>query len=228
MDLKRHLDGLSRELIAVLEKMTEPDPDERLQSADEVRRLLRASAASAGKRGARKRTRKERTRTRKERARDERNRQRALARRAAETLAAPEPDEPLVPIDESVPAPLRMLIYGVLWLVGTAGWLGLTVARAVMLPVLFTVIGAFVSKETRPKLRSVHNKVRDGLDTARTGFRRLGADARGGSRRRRLPSAHSDGSDGRDDGDDDDNASDASGSGASDASGASGDRGDRD
>jgi len=154
MDLRRHLPRMSPGLVEVLERMTDPDPETRPQSAKEVLKLMPMS--------------------------------RALATRPRAEPPAPAPpppsDEALLDLD--LPGPLRVVVGLALRLVGFGANVALGFVQRLILPILFTVVSAFLSAKNKQKLASVRDGTNKALTGARSGFKRL---QRGAGRRRALP-----------------------------------------
>ncbi len=160
MDLPKHLSGLDRDLVDVLVRMTEPDPDDRPQSAEEVLEILlgKAKRLPKPKAGAKS----------KSKAKSEP----APPPPKPDALATVEDDDDF-PLELDIPQPLQTFVMFALRIVGFAGNIGLAVVQKFLLPVVFTIVSAFVSKETRPKLRSARDTSNKALGDARTGFRKL-------------------------------------------------------
>jgi len=84
-----------------------------------------------------------------------------------------------------LPRPLRLVMRVVFFLVFASGYVGLTVARVAILPIVFGLIGAFVSDKKKPEIADVHHKVGAAVDEGREGCRALSTGRR--RRRKRLP-----------------------------------------
>ncbi|HEY7956485.1 MAG TPA: protein kinase, partial [Polyangia bacterium] len=162
MDVARHLPQLSPPLLALLEKMLAPNPEERLQSAKEALAILQnperaAAAPRLGRRAERKRQRE--------------------AARARVTEPSPELD--------AMPMPVRGLLRVLLITIGALGYAGLTVLDVAFLPFVFALVRAFSKDDRRPKLDEVQDHLHGALDEGKRGFHRLqGRVLRG---RRALP-----------------------------------------
>ncbi len=168
MDLAKHLAHTEPSLLRLLEKMIEPDPDARPQSAMDVLALLQRS------------------------------------KRAIETIAMAPPAptaltrtaKPSIPVEiaeqttdalQEVPRPLRLLMRGLLLLIGVGGYVGLTVVRAALLPVVFALVSAFSRDDKKPGIEGTKQKIEGALDEGRDGFLAL---QRSGTRRTKaLPPA---------------------------------------
>jgi serine/threonine protein kinase len=159
MDLTRHLRHVDPALVEILSAMTHPDPDERPQSAAEVLAMLRRAPALAPAPSAPP-------------AQD------SLMRRPADEMSD---------LLEGVPAPLAIFMRVLFLAVGVAGYVGLTVARVALLPLVFALIGALASAESRPRLTEARRQVSDALDEGRDGFRALQRRCMPGGRRQLPP-----------------------------------------
>jgi serine/threonine protein kinase len=154
MDLQKHLPRMSKPFVAMLEQMTLPDPEKRPQSAKEVLKLLPQTRALARTKSPDKTT----------------------------TPPTASTSEELLELD--LPGPLRVLVGLMLRIVGFGGNLALMLVQRLALPIVFTVISAFLSADSKKKLSSVRDGTNKALTGARTGFKRL---QRGAGRRRALP-----------------------------------------
>ncbi len=151
MDLRKHLPGLSRPLIDLLERMTEPDPDKRPRSAKDVLRLLTPATVAAPGAGT------------------------ASPNQSTSTseIATVDKSESEELLHLDLPEPARTMIGILLTIVGFAGGFSLWIIHRALLPILFTVVSAFVGTNGRTKLRSFRNGSDKALTGARSGFRRL-------------------------------------------------------
>jgi serine/threonine protein kinase len=143
MDLKRHLAGLPAELIQLLERMTDPDPDMRPGSAREALELM------AG----RKKTPK--------------------AMIVPVVKAQPLPIAPADIDDEdpTLPWPIRMIMRIAFVIVGTAGFVTLTAFELALVPLFFALLTVFAKDETKPRLNGVKTSLQGALHEGRRGFR---------------------------------------------------------
>jgi len=160
MDLRNHLPGMSRPFVDVLERMTDPNPEARPQTAKQVLKLLpQARTLTPTKPAAL-----------------------ADARSKPQPLPASRDSEALLDLD--MPGPLRVIVGLALRLVGFGANVSLWFMQRLILPIMFTVVSAFLGAENKKKLGSARDQTNKALDGARGGFRRL---QRGAGRRRSLP-----------------------------------------
>lgn len=164
MDLRTHLAGLDLPLIELLEWMCEPNPDDRPQSAQQVIDRLGPDA------------------------------DKALAAIEPAPIATGGADHDLshratheiAHFIESLPPPLAAVMRVLLFLLGSAGYLGFTVLRLVAIPLLFGLVGMLVSDKAKPKLRDARGSINEAVDDARHGFRIIAGSSR---RPKQLPAA---------------------------------------
>lgn len=168
MDLGTVLAGSDPALVAVLEKMTMPDPSTRPQSARAVLDLLAKAGAYNGRRPASARTA-------------------SLERRGDASLRDPHGFGDATDLLTDVPAPIAWPLRLMLLLFSLAGYLGLTAIRAIFIPLVFTVINAVTAKRHTKELSDTREGVEDILDEGRDGFRSLQRRALSHRRRRQLP-----------------------------------------
>jgi serine/threonine protein kinase len=170
MDLRRHLPGLPPELVAVLERMTEPDPDARPQSAADVLALLADPAPVPD------------------------------AAPGPGAVVAPEPavaSDSAIPRDAisliqdtSLPRPLRAVARLVFILIGTAGDAVLSVFSAAILPLIFAIARAATPESQRERLADTRAHAQRALTEGRDEFRALRtAASRARTSRKALPPA---------------------------------------
>ncbi len=170
MDLRSHLDHIDKRLVRMLEWMTTPDPDGRPQSADQVLDKLGPEA------------------------------DKALA--AIEPVAPPATTTPAAPPQtttaaddsmvaastmefiNSLPKPLAVFLRILMFCIGTAGYLGFTVIRLAMVPLIFGIVNAFASKNSEPRIAESRASVNNAIDDARDGFRTVAGLA--SSKRKQL------------------------------------------
>jgi hypothetical protein len=144
MDLRRHLQGLSVELIDLLERMTDPDPDVRPASAREALDLL------GGRR---------------------RNTPRAVI--VPVVKAQPLPLGPPADVDDedpSLPWPIRLVMRAAFVIVGTAGFVTLSVFELALIPLFFALIAVFAKDDFKPRLKSTKESLQHALHEGRRGF----------------------------------------------------------
>jgi hypothetical protein len=153
MDLQTHLAGRAPELIAVLEAMTEPDPDARPQSAREAATLLGEGARRATQ---------------------------SIAPVAGDRdLAAIEASLARRPFDEiddmltGMPRPLYAVLRVFLMMFAFTGYVGIAVLQAVLLPVVFGFVNAFANSGQKPKIAEVRHGINEALSEGKSGFRHL-------------------------------------------------------
>lgn len=149
MDLRKHLDKIDRRLVKLLESMTQPDPDARPQSAKEVLDQMGPDAKKA-----------------------------VAAIEPAPVAAPPAPlgsDESMVEQTaeflDSLPKPLAVALRILMFIIGIGGYLGFTVVRVALLPLLFGVIGVFSSEDFKPKLKTSKKTAKVAIDEVRHGFK---------------------------------------------------------
>ncbi len=150
MDLPRHLPQMSPALRSLLERMTDPDPDRRPDSAAEVKKLLGAPPRAL-----------------------------AVVEPAPEPPAEHErpalsEDDWVAELDElRVPGPIRWVLRTFFGLVGIAGHLALALIALILVPVVFSVVRAFTGKEGDARLRETEGRVKGALRDTRRQFRLL-------------------------------------------------------
>ncbi len=88
--------------------------------------------------------------------------------------------------DPEVPRPVRTIARLLLWVVGTGGWIGLSIVQALIVPLVFAVVHAVASEQAQPRVDGTRVQLDRGLGTARRELRALAHLAR---RRRELPPA---------------------------------------
>ncbi len=153
MDLASHLKKNDPALVAVLEAMTEPDPDERPQSAREVSEMLTTAPMRAARAIAPVSDKRTLARV-----------ERGLARR---------PFEEVGDMLANVPGPLAFVLRIFLLTFAVGGYVGVTVLQAVFMPVIFALVGAFSSDSSKPKIAATRRDIDDALDEGKDGFRNL-------------------------------------------------------
>jgi serine/threonine protein kinase len=158
MDLRRHLPGTAPGLVHFLERLTDPDPDERPATAREARRLLDdALRPSPEKRPA------------------------SEPPRAPVPLLAPavprsmlrreEPADGLGVYDDTkLPLPLRLLHRMTLFIVGFWGFIAMTVGLVAVVPLVFVTAKVLTPKERRPRVGAAEEVVKQSLRDGRRGF----------------------------------------------------------
>ena len=164
MDLEKHLKGRDPDLVALLAAMTDPNPDERPQSAREVSKLLGAHA----------------------------KRKRQALMRAADSVALEsKASQSVRPFDElddmlgNVPQPFGFVLRLTLLVFAVGGYVGVTVLQSVLLPVVFALIGVVAGDSAKPKIATTRREINAALDEGKAGFRNL--QDRSSRRRKRLP-----------------------------------------
>jgi hypothetical protein len=165
MDLRAQLAGTHAGLIEVFEAMTEPDPDDRPQSAREVSEMLGRSF-DRKRLGPRKPP------------------SRALAKRDEQSMQA-RPFDELGDMLDSVPVPISWLLRIVLGAVALGGYIGVNVLRFVALPIVFVLVGIIAGSKNRESIDSAHDSVAGALDEGIDGFRTLGERCLPGGKRKR-------------------------------------------
>ena len=144
MDLARHLPAMSPKLRAVLEAMTEPEPDKRPQRARDVIELLAKGREPT-----------------------------PMLPRATDpvalTAAPPRALKPARPIFTDVPEPIGALLRLALLGVAVGGWVGMTVTVAAVRSIGW-MVGLFAGKQSRPSVQQASDDVAGVLTDGRDGF----------------------------------------------------------
>ena len=168
MDLQRHLRDRDRQLVSLLEAMTEPNPDQRPQSARDVSKLLR----EIPKRPSRPLP--------------------AVSQR--EELDKPQDRLVARPFDglgdmlANVPQPFGFVLRLLLLVFSIGGYVGVTVLQSVLLPVVFALVGAAAGERAKPKIAATRDDIIGALDEGKAGFRSLQAHCLpSAKRKKRLP-----------------------------------------
>jgi serine/threonine protein kinase len=144
MDLSRHLPKLAGDLRELLQRMIDPDPDRRPESAAEAR-------ASLGKVVPYRPPEPE-----------------------AEPEAPSEGPDWVREIDElSLPGPVKVLLRVAFGIVGLAGHLGLLIVAMILVPLGFAAARAVSGREGDEKLRAAERRVQAVLGDTRRDFRAL-------------------------------------------------------
>jgi hypothetical protein len=157
MDLDRHLPELEPRLRAALAAMVAPDPADRPASAAAVLAILAGRPPS---------------------------RARAVAEPPGGPLAAADRraagqerirrvvDE-IVEFTSEMPQPVRTLVRIATFLVGAAGYFGVSLLRLILLPIGFAVASAATRPARRDRVGEVRTQVEAGVDEVRAGLRAL-------------------------------------------------------
>ena len=151
MDLRSHLSSLDPQLVALLEDMTAPDPDNRPQSAQElIARVTEPRPLPA-------------------------------LRTTAALKTTPGPSGAIASAFEEVgralrkvPQPLGTIVRAALSIVGLGGYVGLSIARFVVVSVVFGVLAGILRGDGRREMLEVRDDVATTLDAGRNGFLQLG------------------------------------------------------
>ena len=149
MDLDKHLGHVSRSMRSLLTQLTDPDPDERPESATAALKKL-----------------------------DDARDPTPLAPVTGQPEKAPEPeaqeDDQIFDVeDRSIPIPLRVLMRVAFFALGVVGGAALFVGEVAFVPFVFALIRAFTAAPGRPRLRAAEKQVRGALREGRDGFARL-------------------------------------------------------
>ena len=72
---------------------------------------------------------------------------------------------------DSLPKPLAVILRTLLFIIGIGGYLGFTIVRLAMLPLVFGLVGAFSSAKFKPKLKESRKTVSHAIDDCRGGFK---------------------------------------------------------
>ncbi len=168
MDLNSHLKSSDPVLVDLLCKLTEPDPDDRPQSAAAVLEELK-------RRPGRRPVALARPDRPAPPARHGRRRGPPIGRRRRDLARA---DDDIAGFLDELPRPLRLPVRALVFLIGTFGFLGLTVFRFVGLPIIFGIVSALSRDDRKPRIAEVRGKVEYAVDEGRTGFRALSAGRR--------------------------------------------------
>ena len=165
MDLPRHLPDLDPKLREILQKMTEPDPEQRLSSARAVLAQLAEPAAPPA--GA----------------------NRAPPAAAAVSLSAPlrSAPVPLRGLPWTPRTPIGLLLRTLLVTFSISGSLALTILRVAVLPIVFGMVQLVVGARHRPAIAGARDEISLALDEGREGFAIMRRRALGMEERRLLP-----------------------------------------
>ncbi|HET6613188.1 MAG TPA: serine/threonine-protein kinase [Kofleriaceae bacterium] len=158
MDLATHLPKMEGGLRDVLQAMVEPEPENRPQSARQVRKLL--SLAAKGRTAPAP--------------------PRAPAPAPARIRETHDDDDFTANLPGPAAAVLRVLTVAF----ATLGYGGLTIAQIALVPLVFALVGALTADDKQPKLDATRTKVHLALDEGRHAFLDLQSRA---TRRRALP-----------------------------------------
>lgn len=181
MDLQTHLADRDPALVGVLQSMTQPDPDERPQSAREVIELLaKAKPKSPLKKAQHQhaqslaRIDRENKRgnqlTRRDRADDVADDDRRALARVKRGMAIRQPFDEVGEIIQDVPSPFSYLVRILLFSFALSGYLGIAVTQAVFLPIVFVLVGAFTSDKHNAKIAATRADIDQALSDGRSGF----------------------------------------------------------
>jgi serine/threonine protein kinase len=152
MDLAAHLPRMEPRLRDALAAMVAPDPDQRPKRAADVLALLRPAPSAA-----------------------------LTAPRPALPSRPPPPvhdamtrvaDE-IAEFTAELPAPLRVFVRALVFLLGAAGYLGMSVIRLALLPIAFAVASSIAGRERHDKVAEVQRSFEGAVDEARSGMRAL-------------------------------------------------------
>jgi serine/threonine protein kinase len=170
MDLGRHLAKLNPRLRAILTAMTEPDPDDRPQSAAAVLEMLDQMSAPSP------------------RALEQRSppSTRSLAQREGRADVAQHAVDEVRAFTGELPWPLRVLMRLILFVVGAGGYLSLLITRVALLPIVFGLISAFTRDASHAKIDRAHAGIRGALEEGSDGFRALALSRRSRKPRKQL------------------------------------------
>ncbi len=152
MDLAAHLPRMEPRLRDALAAMVAPDPDQRPKRAADVLALLRAVPPAA------------------------------LAPRPAvpSPPATSRPHDAMTRVADEIaeftaelPAPLRVFVRALVFVLGAAGYLGMTVIRLAVLPIAFAVASSIAGRDRHDKVAEVQRSFEGAVDEARSGMRAL-------------------------------------------------------
>jgi len=150
MDLAKHLPSMDADLRRLLGRLTDPDPEERPESAAAALDELAAIQPRAP-----------RART---------------ADPPAQALAppsAPAADDDIFPDDGSIPRPIMRVLLALLFVVGICGSAAFFLLEMALVPFGFALIRAFAAPPRRAALRDKEKDLRKSLRGGRDGFRAL-------------------------------------------------------
>ena len=151
MDLAAHLPRMEPRLRDALAAMVAPDPDQRPKRAADVLTLLRAPPPPA------------------------------VAPRPALPSPPPAPASDamtrvaneIAEFTAELPAPLRVFVRALVFVLGAAGYVGMTVIRLALLPIAFAVASSIAGRERHAKVAEVQRSFEGAVDEARSGMRAL-------------------------------------------------------
>jgi serine/threonine protein kinase len=164
MDVAAHLPRMEPSLRAALAAMVEPDPERRPKSAGDVLALLRASTVSVAAAAL----------AQPPRPQPPAGRSHEMVSRAVDEIAE---------FTAELPPPLRVVMRALVFLIGTTGYLGMTVVRLALLPIAFAI--AYQIAERKGRVRDVQRTLEGAVDEARDSMRMVAR----GRRRPELPPA---------------------------------------
>jgi serine/threonine protein kinase len=164
MNLTAHLPRMEPSLRAALTAMTEPDPDRRPKSAADVLALLRTSSVSVPAAAL----------ATPPRSQPPAGRSHEMVSRAVDEIAE---------FTAELPPPLRLVMRSLVFLIGTTGYLGMTVVRLALLPIAFAI--AYQIADRKERVRDVQRTLEGAVDEARDSMRMVAR----GRRRPELPPA---------------------------------------
>ena len=151
MDLAAHLPRMELRLRDALAAMVAPDPDQRPKRAADVLTLLRAAPPAAI----------------------------AVPRPALPSRPPPANDamtrvaNEIAEFTAELPAPLRVFVRALVFVLGAAGYVGMTVVRLALLPIAFAVASSIAGRERHDKVAEVQRSFEGAVNEARSGMRAL-------------------------------------------------------
>ena len=177
MDLKNHLRDRDSNLVAVLEAMTEPNPDNRPQSAREVSKMLAKMPWPS--------SRSESLMRADSQALDDPH-QKSLDRIKGDLTEQPFDD--VGDMLANVPQPFAFVLRLLLLVFALGGSVAISVLQSVLLPMVFALVGAVAGDKAKPKIASTRGDIMGALNEGKRGFRNLQRHCLPSSQsRKRLP-----------------------------------------
>lgn len=164
MDLQSHLEGRDPALVATLEAMTDPDPEQRPRSARAVSEMLRrphalppgvgapGAASGSGSAGPRRGSQ-------------------ALQKDTPRTPAnwGEEVSDMLAAVPRPIEVVLRVLLVGF----SIGGYVTVAMLQSVFLPLVFALVGAVGGAGAKPRIEATRGDILGALEEGKQGFRTL-------------------------------------------------------
>ena len=171
MDLEQHLDDRDPALVGVLQAMTEPNPDERPQSARKVIEMLAKAKPRNRLAMAREQSIKESRSINSPQVVNEPDKV-ALAR-IKRSMSIRNSFDDVGEFLADVPKPFSWLLRAFLFTFALSGYLSLAVSQLVLLPIIFAIVGAASSDSKSERIAATRTDIDQALTDGRSGFRGL-------------------------------------------------------